>query len=60
MTERLDFIIWCLKYDLAFLSHKDRAFIADMLETNKTTNMPKGSWLVIMNDYDELERESAE
>ena len=60
MKERLDQIIWCLKYDLALLSHKDRAFIADMLETNKKQDMPKGSWLVIMNDYDELEREAAE
>ena len=60
MKERLDQIIWCLKYDLALLSHKDRAFIADMLETNKAQDMPKGSWLVIMNDYDELEREAAE
>lgn len=59
MIERLNQIIWCLKYDLALLSHKDRAFIADMLETNKKQNMPKGSWLVIMNDYDELEREDA-
>lgn len=60
MDERLDQIIWCLKYDLALLSLKERAFIADILETNKNQDMPKGSWLVIMNDYDDLEREAAQ
>lgn len=60
MEERLDQIIWCLKYDLALLSLKERAFIADILETNKNQDMPKGSWLVIMNDYDDLEREAAQ
>ena len=59
MDER-ERIIWALTNDLAFLTIKDRVFLADFLDTNKTMDMPKGSWITIMVEYDYHKEEDAE
>jgi len=41
----IDRVIWALRYDSAFLTREDRAWISDMLEHNKHNHLPKGSWL---------------
>jgi hypothetical protein len=60
ITDQRDRIIWALTHDLAFLSNRDRAFLADFLETNATMDMPKNSWLTIMVEYDYHKEEAAE
>ena len=52
IREERDRIIWALTNDLAFLTNKDRVFLADFLDTNLTMDMPKGSWITIMGEYD--------
>ena len=52
IKEERDRIIWALLYDVASLTNRDRAFLADFLNTNLTMDMPKGSWIAIMGEYD--------
>jgi hypothetical protein len=47
-----DRIIFALRYDSAFLTQRDRWFLADFLETNGEQDMPRRSWLTIMSDYE--------
>lgn len=47
-----DRIIWALRYDSAFLTPRDRYFLADLLETNGEQDMPRRSWLTIMIDHE--------
>ena len=54
IKEERDRIIWALLYDVASLTNRDRAFLADFLNTNSTMAIPKGSWLTIMGWYDYL------
>jgi hypothetical protein len=58
MDER-ERIIWALTNDLAFLTIKDRVFLADFLDTNKTMDMPQNSWITIMIEYDYHKEEDA-
>ena len=52
LKEERDRIIWALLYDVDSLTNRDRAFLADFLNTNLTMDMPKRSWLTIMGWYD--------
>ena len=47
IRDERDRIIWALTNDLAFLSIKDRVFLADFLDTNLTMDMPEGSCITI-------------
>ena len=60
LANQRDRIIWALTNDLAFLSNRDRVFLADFLDTNKTMDMPRGSWITIMTEYDYHKDEAAE
>jgi hypothetical protein len=60
IQDERDRIIWALTNDLAFLTNKDRVFLADFLDTNSTMDMPKNSWLTIMIEYDYHNEEVAE
>lgn len=52
MKDERDRIIWALTNDLAYLTNRDRVFLADFLDTNLTMDMPKGSWISIMCEYE--------
>ena len=50
----LERVIWCLRYDIALISHLDRAWIADMLEHNIEHPIQiKGAHLVFWHDRQE-------
>ena len=59
LREQRDRIIWALTTDLSFLTNQDRVFLADFLDTNAEMDMPKGSWITIMMEYDYLTEQEA-
>jgi hypothetical protein len=60
IQDQRDRIIWALTNDLAFLTTRDRVFLADFLDTNSVMDMPKNSWLTIMVEYNYHKQEAAE
>lgn len=59
LQDQLDRIIWALTNDLDSLTVRDRVFVADFLDTNKTMDMPKQSWITIMVEHDYHKKESS-
>lgn len=45
-------IIAALLHDPQALTTRDRAFVADFLQENSQSDLPRGSWLTMMVEYD--------